>query len=144
MVMLLQLITECTMQLNTSPQNMGSKVQEYYGISPNDITTGLYQNYFCYMWADLRKRTTSCKTRFFLSLFNLPPFQATESPDFPTWFVSISTLLLHKSNVRSYTKPSVSNGELPTWGLKRRFSNVIDALTQPIPKVGRARNSLRV
>ena len=65
--------------------------------------------------------------RDFLSLFNLSPFQGSESPRLQTWFVSSFGLLLHRSNVRSLSKPPVLSSDLPKRGIKRRFSNAIDA-----------------
>ena len=41
--------------------------------------------------------------------------------------VSSLGLLLHRSNVRSLSKPPVPSSEPPKWGIKRRFSNAIDA-----------------
>ena len=83
-----------------------------------------------YLRVDLIPGVTLCKM-WFLPLFNLLPFHATKSPGFLTRFVSRSTLLLHRSNVRSYSKPPVSSGKLPKHGIKRRFSNVIDACACP-------------
>ena len=60
--------------------------------------------------------------RDFLSLFNLPPFQSSESLGLQTWFVSSLDLLLHRSNVRTLSKPPVPSGEPPKRGIKRRFS----------------------
>ena len=57
-----------------------------------------------------------------------------EIPGFTTWFVSRSALLLHRSDVRSYNEPPVSNGNFPKWGI-RLFSNVIDAHAHPIVSV---------
>ena len=74
-----------------------------------------------YLWANLRKGITSCKT-WFLSLFNLPPFQASKSPRLQTWFVGSLGLLLHRSNVRSLSKPPVPSGEPPNRGMKRPVS----------------------
>ena len=69
--------------------------------------------------------------RDFLSLFNLPPFQGSESLGLQTWFVSSLGLLLHRSNVRTLSKPPVPSGEPPKRGIKRRFSNAIDAAAHP-------------
>ena len=79
----------------------------------------------------MRKETTSRKTRFFLPIFKLSPFQGLKSPRLPTWFVSSLGLLLHRSNVRSCSKPPIPSGEPPKWGIKWRFSNEIDAATRP-------------
>ena len=69
--------------------------------------------------------------RVFLLFFKLSPFQGLKSPRLPTWFIGSLGLLLHRSNVRSYSKPPVPSGEPPKWGIKRRFSNAIDALARP-------------
>ena len=39
--------------------------------------------------------------------------------------------LLHRSNIRSYSKPPVLSGELPKHGKKQRFSNAIDVHACP-------------
>jgi hypothetical protein len=78
------------------------------------------------MWPDLRKGGTSRKTWF----FKLSPFQGLKSPRLLAWFVSSLGLLLHKSNVRSYTKPPVPSGEPPKWGIKRWLLNMIDTLAR--------------
>ena len=75
----------------------------------------------------MRKGTISRKTQLF-AVFKLSPFQG---PKLPTWFVSSLGLLLHRSNVRSYSKPPVLSGELPKWGIKQRFSNAINACACP-------------
>ena len=67
----------------------------------------------------------------FLSLFNLPPLQGSESLGLQTWLVSSLDLLLHRSNVRTPSKPPVPSSESPKRGIKRRFSNVIDAGARP-------------
>ena len=69
--------------------------------------------------------------RDFLPFFKLPPFQGLKSPRLLTWFVGSLGLLLHRSNVRRLGKPPVPSGEPPKWGIKRRFSNVIDARARP-------------
>ena len=79
----------------------------------------------------------------FLPLFKLPPFQGLKSPRLPTWFVGSLGLLLHRSNVRSYSKPPVLSSEPPKWGIKRRFSNAIDACVRPA-HTGSGRGSQRV
>ena len=61
----------------------------------------------------------------FLQLFNLPPFQGSGSPRLQTWFVSSLGLLLHRSNVRSLSKPPAPSGEPPKRAIKWRFSNAI-------------------
>ena len=69
--------------------------------------------------------------RNFLPFFKLSPFQGVKSPRIPTWFMGSLGLVLHRSNVRSYSKPPVPSGEPPKWGIKRRFSNAIDARDRP-------------
>jgi len=59
----------------------------------------------------------------FLPLFKLSPHQGLQSPWLPASFTDTSCLLLHRSNVESYSMPSVSSGELPKWGIKRVISN---------------------
>ena len=49
----------------------------------------------------------------FLPFFKLPSFQDLKNPRLPTRFVNSSGLLLHRSNVRSYSKPPVPSGEPP-------------------------------
>ena len=68
---------------------------------------------------------------FFLPFFKLSPFQGLKSPRLLTWFIGSIGLLLHRSNVRSYSKASVPSGEPPKWNIKRRFSNEIDAAARP-------------
>ena len=68
--------------------------------------------------------------RDFLLFFKLSPFQGLKSPRLQTWFVGSLDLLLHRSNVRSYSNPPVSSGELSKWGIKRWFSNAIDVLAR--------------
>ena len=80
---------------------------------------------FDHMWAALGAK------RDFLSLFNLPPLEGSESLGLQTWFVSSLDLLLHRSNVRTLSKPPVPSGEPPKRGIKRRFSNAIDAAARP-------------
>ena len=46
-------------------------------------------------------------------------------------FFSSLGLLLHRSNVRTLSKPPVPSGEPPKRGIKRRFSNAIDAAARP-------------
>ena len=56
-----------------------------------------------------------------------------------TCFVSSLDLLLHRSNVRTLSKPPVLSGELPKRGIERQFSNVIDASARPPTReVGRS------
>ena len=70
--------------------------------------------------------------------FNLPPFQANKSPRLQTRFASSLGLPLHRSNVRSLSKPPVPSGEPPKRGIKQRFSNEIDARARPAhTEVGR-------
>ena len=69
--------------------------------------------------------------RVFLPFFKLSPFQGLESPRLLAWFISSLDLLLHRSNVRSLSKPPVLSGEPPKWGIKRRFSNAIDVRGRP-------------
>ena len=69
--------------------------------------------------------------RDFLPFFKLSPFQGHRSPRLPTWFIGSLGLLLHRSNIRSYSKPPVPSGEPPEWGLKRQFSNAIDTRACP-------------
>ena len=69
--------------------------------------------------------------RVFLPFFKLSPFQGLKSPRPLAWLISSLDLLLHRSNVRSLSKPPVPSGEPPQWGIKRRFSNAIDALARP-------------
>ena len=70
----------------------------------------------------MRNGTTLGKTQF-LPFFKLSPFQGLKSPRLPTWFVGSLGLLLHRSKVRSNSKP-------PKWGIKRRFSNAINVLAR--------------
>ena len=72
-----------------------------------------------------------CAERVFLLFFKLSPFQGLKRPRLPTWFTGSLGLLLHRSNVRSLSRPPVPSGEPPKWGIKRRFLNAIDALTCP-------------
>ena len=58
---------------------------------------------------------------------NLPPFQGSESLGLQTWFVSSLGLPLHRSNVRTLSKPPFLSSEPLKRGIKRRFSNTIDA-----------------
>ena len=69
--------------------------------------------------------------RDFLPFFKLSPFQGLKSPRLLAWFVSSLGLLLHRSNVRSPSKPPVQSSEPPKQGIKRRFSNAIDARARP-------------
>ena len=84
-------------------------------------------HFFYDLRLDLRKGGTSCKTCF----LSLQRTQGSGCPRLQTWFVSSLGLLLHRSNVRSLSKPPVLSGELPKWGIKRRFSNAIDARARP-------------
>ena len=77
----------------------------------------------------MRKGTTPRKTHF-LPFFKLSPFQGLKSPRLPTWFIGSLGLLLHRSNVRGYSKPPVPSGEPPNWGIKPRFSNAIDVVAR--------------
>ena len=61
----------------------------------------------------------------------LSPFQGLKSPKLLAWSISSLGLLLHRSNIRSHSKPSVLSGEPPKWGIKRRFSNAINTLALP-------------
>ena len=75
------------------------------------------------------------------TFFKWSPLQGLKSPRLPTWFFSSLGLLLHRSNVRSYSKPPVlssgaENGNFWTW--------LTWVLTPPTPKVGGARNLPRV
>ena len=49
----------------------------------------------------------------FLPFSKLSPFQDLKSPRLPAWFVGRLGLLLHRSNVRRYSKVSVLSGEPP-------------------------------
>ena len=51
------------------------------------------------------KRGHFMQNAIFLLLFNLPPFQGSGSPRLQTWFISSLGLLLHRSNIRSLSKP---------------------------------------
>ena len=68
------------------------------------------------------KRPYRTKHDFWL-FFKLSPFQGNKSPRLPTWCVDSVGLLLHRSNVRSWSKPPVLNGELPKWGLNGDFEH---------------------
>ena len=81
--------------------------------------------------SEFEKRGNFTQNTIFLSLFNLPPFQASKSPRLQTWFASSLGLLLHRSNVRSLNKPPIPSSEQPNWGIKRRFSNAMDVLAHP-------------
>ena len=63
--------------------------------------------------------------------FSNSPFQGLKSRRLLAWFISSLDLLLHRSNVRSLSKPPVLSGEPPKWGIKRRFSNAIDVRGRP-------------
>ena len=76
------------------------------------------------------KRDHFAQNAFFCHFSNCHQFKASSSR-LPTWFVGSFGLLLHRSNVRSYSKPPVPSGEPPKWGIKRRFSNEIDAAARP-------------
>jgi hypothetical protein len=52
--------------------------------------------------------------------FKLSPFQGLKSPSLP-WFESCLGLLLHRSNIRSYSKPPVPSSEPPKQGIKWRL-----------------------
>jgi len=77
----------------------------------------------------------------FLPLFKLSPRQGLQSPWLPACFTDTSGLLLHRSNVKSYSMPSVSSGELPK--VRHKMGNfearVVGALATPIPEVCGAR-----
>ena len=62
-------------------------------------------------------------------LFSNSPFQGLNSLRLSTWFIRSIGLLLHRSNIRSYSKPPVPSGEPPKCGIKWRFSNAIDTHT---------------
>ena len=59
------------------------------------------------------KRGHFAQNAIFLSLFNLPPFQGSESPSFRLKFDSSLGLLLHRSSVRSLSKPPIASDEPP-------------------------------
>ena len=65
--------------------------------------------------------------RDFSAFFKLLPFKGLKSPGLLSWFLSSLDLPLHRPNVRSYSKPPVPSAEPPKRGIKRRFSNAIDA-----------------
>jgi len=66
----------------------------------------------------MRKKDHIAQTRFFFLLFfNLTPFHGHKNPRLTTWFVDSLGLLLHRSNVKSYSTPPVSSGEPPKWGI---------------------------
>ena len=79
-----------------------------------------------YNWLNVtgsEKRGHFAQNVIFLPLFKLSPRQGLQSPWLPTSFTDTLGLLLHRSNVKSYSIPSVSSGELPKWGIKRAISN---------------------
>ena len=75
----------------------------------------------------MRKGTTSRKTRFFGIFQTGVTIPRPQEPQVLTWFLSSLGLLRHRSNVRSYSKPPVPSGERPKRGIKRWFSNEINA-----------------
>jgi hypothetical protein len=101
-----------------------------YSLAPRILTEIRLESITCreHLWLDMRKGTTSRKTRF-SATFQIVTIQ--EPWAFLAWFISSLGLLLHRSNVRSCSKPPVPSGELPKRGIKRRFSNAIDALARP-------------
>jgi len=58
-----------------------------------------------------------------MPLLKLSPHQGSQSPWLSASFTDTLGLLLHRSNVKSYSVPSVSSGELPKWGIKQAISN---------------------
>ena len=65
----------------------------------------------------MKKRLLRTKCDF-LAFFKLSPFQDLKSPRLLTWCLSSLGLLLHKFNVRSYSKPPIPSGEPPKGGIK--------------------------
>ena len=82
-------------------------------------------------WCSYRRGYCARAKRDFLPFFKLSPFQSLKSPRLLAWFVSSLGLLLHRSNVRSLSKPPVQSSEPPKQGIKRRFSNAIDVRARP-------------
>ena len=77
------------------------------------------------------KRDHFAQNAIFWHFFKLSPFQGLKSPRLLTWFLSSLGLLLHRSNIRSYSKPPVPSSEPPKRGIKRWFSNTIDVRAHP-------------
>ena len=69
------------------------------------------------------EKGTLCAKRKFLPLFKLSPRQGLQSPWLLASFTGTLGLLVRRSNVKRYSMPSVSSGELPKWGIKRAISN---------------------
>ena len=80
---------------------------------------------------EYEKRDHFAQNVFLLPFFKLSPFRGLKSPRLPTWFMSSLSLLLHRFNIRSYSKPPVPSGEPPKSGIKRRFLNEIDVAARP-------------
>ena len=77
------------------------------------------------------KRDHFAQNAIFLAFFKLSPFQGFKSPRLRTWFLSSLDLPLHRSNVKSYSKPPVPSAEPPKRGIKLWFSNAIDVRDRP-------------
>ena len=110
-----------------------------YGQTDRQTTINLY------ICDSTREKGPLCAKCDVLPFFKLSPFQDLKSPGFLAWFISSLGLLLHRSDIRSYSEPSVPSGELPKRGIKWQFLNMIDTLARPAhTRNGRAQNSLRV
>ena len=102
---------------------------------PDGGTPFLFQMHACKSWWGVRKGTTSCKLQF-LPNFKLPSFQSLKSPR----LLGIYRLFgLHRSNIRSYSKPPISVMSRQLDINCVFWMQLICLLAPPTPDVGRAR-----
>ena len=102
-------------------------LQQYVPLETEVVHADTFHHYVI----GYEKRDHIAQKHNFLPFFKLSPFQSLNSPRLLAWFVSSMGLLLHRSNVRSLSKPPVQSSEPPKQGIKRRFSNAIDARDRP-------------
>ena len=88
------------------------------------------------MRVDLRKEPTLHKTWYFAI------FQTVTTLWLQAFHLVCRQFRLHRSNVRSYSKPPVLSSELPNWGKKQR--RLMCLLTPPTPEMRATWNSLQV
>ena len=77
------------------------------------------------------KRGNFAQNEIFCHFLTYHHFKPVRALGFRLGLLAVLGLLLHRSNIRSLNKPPVPSGEPPKIGIKRRFSNEIDACARP-------------
>ena len=99
---------------------MGSTVGAFHSEEENEMCrlqpmvplTGMVNSWVDNICDRIGEKGALRAKHLFLPLFKLSPHQGLQRPWLPASFTDTSGLLLHRSNIKSYSISSVSSGEL--------------------------------